>query len=108
MKFHNFCRITAWADKDGLTEGIEITSEGIARKDLILLLWRAAGKPASEKEVTFSDLDGVEGDHLTALKWAVENKIILGNDDGTFTPDSTTSRSQISVILVRYDKAVNK
>ncbi len=99
---------TAWADKDGLTEGIEITSEGIARKDLILLLWRAAGKPASEKEVTFSDLDGVEGDHLTALKWAVENGIILGNDDGTFTPDSTTSRSQISVILVRYDKAVNK
>ena len=99
---------TKWAAEDGLTEGIEITSEGIARKDLILLLWRAAGKPASDKEVTFTDLDGVEGDHLTALKWAVENGIILGNDDGTFTPAAATSRSQIAAILVRCDKAVNK
>ncbi|MCI8915697.1 MAG: hypothetical protein HFF26_03390 [Oscillospiraceae bacterium] len=99
---------TKWAAEDGLTEGIEITAEGIARKDLVLLLWRAAGKPASEKEVTFTDLDGVEGDHLTALKWAVENGIILGNEDGTFTPAAATSRSQIAAILVRCDKAVNK
>lgn len=92
----------AWAEDNDLTEGIEITKADMARKDIVLMLWRLAGKPGSEQELEFDDVEGLEGDYLTALKWAVETGIVKGNGDGTVSPDGTLKRSELAIMVSRY------
>ena len=99
---------TEWAAQQGITDGIEITTSGtLARQDLILMLWRAAGKPASTHALDFTDIEGVSGDALTALRWAVEKGIVKGNGDGTVSPNGATKRCEMAALMVRYDRAVN-
>lgn len=98
---------TDWAAKAGLTDGIEITGGQLARQDLILMLWRAANKPESSYALSFSDIDGVSGDALTALRWAVEKGIVKGNGDGTVSPGGATKRCEMAALMVRYDAAVS-
>ena len=93
----------AWAEDQDVFEGVELTGDSMARKDLVLVLWRMAGTPESEHELDFTDVDGLEGDHLTAMKWAVENGIVKGNGDGTVTPDGSVSRAALCAMLARYD-----
>lgn len=92
----------AWADENDLTEGIDLESDTIARKDIILLLWRLAGKTDSAKELEFTDVEGLEGDYLTAMKWAVEKGIVMGNGDGTVTPNGILTRGQLAALVARY------
>ena len=92
-----------WAEEQDAFEGIELTGDSMARKDLVLVIWRMAGKPAAEKELDFTDVDGLEGDHLTAMQWAVENGIVKGNGDGTVTPDGSVNRAALCAMLARYD-----
>lgn len=99
---------TDWAAETGLTEGIAIsTTGGLARQDLILMLWRAANKPESSYALSFTDIGSVSGDALTALKWAVEKGIVKGNGDGTVSPNGATKRCEMAALMVRYDAAVN-
>ena len=93
----------AWVEDQDVFEGIDLTGESMARKDLVLVIWRMAGKPAAEKELDFTDVDGLEGDHLTAMQWAVENGIVKGNGDGTVTPDGSVNRAALCTMLARYD-----
>ena len=92
-----------WAADQDAFEGIDLTGDSMARKDLVLVIWRMAGKPAAEKELEFTDVDGLEGDHLTAMQWAVENGIVKGNGDGTVTPDGSVNRAALCAMLARYD-----
>ena len=92
-----------WAADQDAFEGIDLTGDSMARKDLVLVIWRMAGKPAAEKELDFTDVDGLEGDHLTAMQWAVENGIVKGNGDGTVTPDGSVNRAALCAMLARYD-----
>ena len=99
---------TNWAADHGLSDGIAITTTGgLSRQDLILMLWRAADKPASSYALSFTDISNVSGDALTALRWAVENGIVKGNGDGTVSPDGATKRCEMAALMVRYDQAVN-
>ena len=94
----------AWAEGKDVFEGVELTGESMARKDLVLVIWRLADKPESDKALDdFTDVDGLEGDHLTAMKWAVENGIVKGNGDGTITPDGSVTRAALCAMLARYD-----
>ena len=93
----------AWAEDKDVFEGIELTGESMARKDLVLVIWRMADKPESDFELTFTDVDGLEGDHLTAMKWAAENGIVKGNGDDTVTPDGAVNRAALCAMLARYD-----
>lgn len=92
----------AWAEKNDLAEGIDLESDTIARKDIILLLWRLAGKTDSTQALEFTDVEGLEGDYLTALKWAVEKGIVKGNGDGTVSPDGILTRGQLAALVARY------
>ena len=71
------------------------------------MLWRAANKPESSYALSFTDISGVSGDALTALKWAVEKGIVKGNGDGTVSPNGATKRCEMAALMVRYDAAVN-
>ena len=92
----------AWVEENAeLFEGIDLEGAELARKDVILVMWRQAGEPDSDQELDFTDIDGLEGDHLTAMKWAVENGIVKGNGDGTVSPDSGVSRGELCILLSR-------
>ena len=92
-----------WAEEQDAFEGIELTGDSMARKDLVLVIWRMAGKPAAEKELDALERILLEGDHLTAMQWAVENGIVKGNGDGTVTPDGSVNRAALCAMLARYD-----
>ena len=101
---------TEWAAEAGYTEGLEVTTtEKLTRQDVILVLWRAAGKPESEQSLEdFADAEGLEGDYLSAMKWAVEKEIIKGDGDtGALKADANITRAEMVAVLTRYDKAVN-
>ncbi len=99
----------AWAAENGYTEGIQASATGaLARKDLVLMLWRAAGKPQSDQALNqFSDVGGLDGDHLAAMRWAVEQGIVKGNPGGAAAPDQPASRAEMVALLTRYDGVVN-
>ena len=99
----------AWAAENGYTEGIQASATGaLARKDLVLMLWRAAGKPESSQALDqFTDVDGLDGEHLAAMRWAVEQGIVKGNPDGAAAPDQPTRRAEMVALLTRYDGVVN-
>jgi len=41
------------------------------------------------------------------IEWAVANKIVSGEDDNKFAPDSTITREQLAVMMVNYAKTLN-
>ena len=99
---------TEWAAEAGYTEGVDITTTGkMTRQDVILVLWRAAGKPASEQSLEdFADAEGLEGDYLSAMKWAVEKGIIKGDGDtGALKADANITRAEMVSVLTRYSNA---
>lgn len=44
--------------------------------------------------------------YLPYVKWAAENGIVLGYDDGSFCPNALITREQMCVMLVRYIKFI--
>ena len=75
------------------------------RGQFVTFLWRLAGRPEGDKEVSFPDVDE-SANYYRAVKWAVSKGIIVGykHDDGTvtFEPESEVTRGQTAVMLWRF------
>ena len=93
-----------WATEAGLVEGVEDGT--LARKDVVLTLWRLAGSPEVEQDLAdFEDAAELEGDYLAAMKWAVANEIIEGDGDtGLLKTDANITRAEMVAVLNRYTK----
>ena len=93
-----------WATEAGLVEGVEDGT--LARKDVVLTLWRLAGSPEVEQDLAdFEDAAELEGDYLAAMKWAVANEIIKGDGDtGLLKTDANITRAEMVAVLDRYTK----
>lgn len=95
-----------WAFEQGIVNGTSkttFTPEKIfTRAQAATALWRAAGSPEPESPVNpFPDV--VSGSfYEKAVLWAVEQGIILGMGDGTFSPSTPCSEAQIQTLLWRY------
>lgn len=68
---------------------------------LVTILYRMEGEPEVSGTVSFRDVAS-EAYYEKAILWAEENKIVNGNSDGCFSPDSPITREQLAVILYRY------
>ncbi len=95
-----------WVAKNEIAEPGS-RNEDISRSELVLMLWRNAGKIETDAELDgFKDAASLEGETLEAMKWAVSNDIVQGNrnSDGTLSiyPDNSANRSEIAALLVRY------
>ena len=75
------------------------------RAQFVTFLWRLAGKPTGNKDVSFPDVDPNES-YFRAVKWAVSEGIIVGykHEDGpaTFEPNGTVTRGQVATMLWRF------
>lgn len=72
----------------------------MSRAMFVTVLWRMAGSPAAEGEVTFTDL--TDDWYRDAVQWAVANGIAEGYNAQTFGPNDLVNREQMCVFLGRF------
>lgn len=79
----------------------------MTRAMLVTVMWRAEGQPAvseSAENSGVSVFEDITADswYENAVAWAVENGIVKGTSDKTFSPDKNITRQEIAAILHRY------
>ena len=105
----------AWAYKEGITKGYKDggfhPKDPIVRKDVMILLYRLAGKPSVTGTLDFPDCQGSPytpgTDTYNAILWGSQNAITKGYSDGTFGPMLNCLREQIVTFLYRYDGVIH-
>jgi exopolysaccharide biosynthesis protein len=89
---------------DGVVTGVTATEyypeASIKRGDFILMLYRAAGKPAVSAPATFTDIKP-EDYYATAVAWAESSGIAQGTGSGVFNPQSPLTREQAFAFVYR-------
>ena len=99
----------AWACTEGISKGYSDggfhPTDPIERKDVMILLYRLAGKPSVTGTLDFSDCKSYKPgtDTYNAILWGSQNEITKGYSDGTFGPRLNCLREQIVTFLSRYD-----
>ena len=95
-----------WAYKNGVVNGVSKTvfdpNAGITREQLVTMLHRYKGAPASSAELTFADTASISEYARTAVAWAVETGIVNGMPGNTFQPKGSATRAQLAAILHRF------
>ena len=94
-----------WAVDRGIVAGTSDTTfspdEICTRAQVVAFLWRAKGKP-EPKEKNSSFLDVEAGSYYEkAVAWAVEQGIVAGTSDVTFSPDEPCTYAHIITFLWR-------
>ena len=91
----------AWAVEKGVSDGTN-PSGTITRQQLAAMLYRYAGSPVTDYELTHSDAHRVSDYAVDAMRWAVANGIITGKADGTLDPHGLATRAQVATMMARY------
>lgn len=100
-----------WASENGMIKGYDDTglfgpNDAITREQMATIMYRYAdfsGKELSEsgKLDDFPDADKVQEFAEDAVKWCVEEKIIMG-DKGRLNPQGSTFRAECAAIISRF------
>ena len=109
---HGYSKAVYWASDEGIAAGYTGTKYGlfginddITRGQVMMFLWRAAGKPAPEKDTqTFRDVP-TSNNFYEAIQWGVEQGITggyTGKNAGYFGPNDNCTRGQIAMFLWRF------
>lgn len=73
----------------------------LTRAQVITVLWRMEGTPKADTAINFTDVS--EGQWYTdVVRWAVEEEIMGGYDDGSFRPNAPIKWQELAAILYRY------
>lgn len=93
-----------WAVKNGITNGTGKSTfspnDVCSRYQIVMFLWRAAGRPEAKAAVSFADVK--HGDiFYEAVQWAVERGITKGTSSTSFSPFAPCARGQIVTFLYR-------
>ncbi len=96
-----------WGDDTKVIYGYSDTEFGpedpITREQLAAILYRHAGSPAASGDISgFKDYKKTAPYAVSALQWAVENKIIYGRDGNLLAPAGTASRAEAACMIQRY------
>jgi len=103
---HAFYKAIYWAADAGITKGYPDGTFGIDRSctrgEMIMFLWRYAGKPAV-KALSKSPFKDVPKNHAfyNAIIWASQKGITKGYPDGTFGINRNVSRGECMMFLWR-------
>lgn len=96
-----------WAHENNIVLGYEDgtyrPNDPITREQVVVMLWRYTGNPASTHSLDhFSDTDLISGYALEAIRWANETGVINGYGDRTLRPKGTATRAEVAQILKNY------
>lgn len=102
-----YAREVAWAADKGYIKGVGDNlfepDRNITYEQLCALLHRLSGSP----EVSGDDITGVSSWAQSAMKWAMENKMISIGEGGVKPQDDAT-RAHVADIIMRYKKLDNR
>lgn len=90
--------------KNGLmaTNGSSFSPDaGITRAEFVSILWQLEDSPVVSSAMDIFDVSA-DAPYAGAIYWASVNSIILGNVNGTVSPNELLTREQIAAILHRY------
>ena len=101
-----YYKAVLWAVENGITTGRDEShfapDDNCLRSEVVMFLWRAAGKPnATLSQNDFADVSSDSWFYDPVL-WAVGEGITTGVDDTHFAPDNKCTRAQIVTFLYRY------
>lgn len=97
-----------WAAEGGIVTGTDAVhfspDASCTRAQLVTFLWRAAGSPAVNYAMNFTDVDS-GAYYAEAVRWAASEKVVEGATAETFAPDAAVTRAQMVTMLYRFAKA---
>lgn len=76
-------------------------SQPMTRQMLVTALYRMAGSPLTSGSLPFTDVQPYEP-YADAVLWAYNNNIVNGVSVGSFAPNSSVTREQITALFHRY------
>ena len=95
-----YAKAQEWVIAKGISDG-ENPSAAITRQELVTMLWRLAGEPVVNYALTAPDADAISGWAYEAMRWAVSEGIIEGDENGLIHPTATCTRAEAAAILMR-------
>ena len=99
-----------WATQEGIALGYGGGKFGpldpVTREQIAVFFHRYAcltGQPATVRDVSqFPDAEKISDYARTAMGWAVENGLFIGDDTGHLWPVSQATRAEMAIILKRH------
>ena len=92
-----------WAYENGIVKGTAADKFSpkapVTREQVVTILWRLAHEPAAEGRMPFPDVK--PGYAFDAIRWAAEEGVAAGYEDGTFRPTRAVTRAEIVTLLRR-------
>lgn len=97
-----------WCAEMGVITGSDAThffpDHPITREQMALMLWRLAGWPTPQgNSAYFTDGAQINLWAKGGVDWAVGAGVISGKPDGSFAPQSWTTRAEAAQMLMKYD-----
>ena len=94
-----------WAMANSVSDGTDAMGS-VTREQLVTMLWRFKGEPTVDFLLTAKDADTISNWAYEAMRWAVSEGIIEGNENGLVTPTATATRAQAAAIFMRFRASV--
>lgn len=76
-------------------------TDSVTRGEFAVMLYEQAGKPQVDAGVNYTDVDA-DSPYAQAIRWMTDEGLMGGYEDGSFGPEDTLTREQLTVILWRY------
>lgn len=96
-----YAKAQEWAVAEGVSDGTDPMG-AVTREQLVTMLWRFKGEPTVDFLLTSPDADTISDWAREAMRWAVSNGIIEGDENGCITPTATATRAQAAAIFMRF------
>ena len=78
-------------------------SNGITRGSIAQIFYQIDGSPESDSKASFADV-AKDKWYYDAVSWAESNKVITGNKNNVFSPETYITNQQLFSILYKYAK----
>jgi len=88
---------------NGMSDRIFDPNGSATRAQVVTVLWRLAGEPASSGS-SFSDVTAGSW-YADAVAWAAEAGVTTGYPDDTFRPNNAVTRQEFLTFLFRFTEA---
>ena len=91
-----------WANSLGMAERALYPNFSCSRMSAVYFIWCAAGRPECTTPLKFTDTnDERYAEYYKAIAWAVEQGVVSGTSETTFSPNKTCTRAEIITLLWR-------
>ena len=100
--------ISSTAEKftNGVSANLFAPGKSLTRQELVTFLYRFAGVMGYDRTATtdlsgYTDVAKVQPYAVQAFQWAVASGVITGTSETTLSPENTTTRAQVCIMVSR-------